>query len=74
VLAIQSLVFLIQGSQAQHCEVEALLKIVDWLKIGLLQVWDEGDDGCILKVHDCHGSGNSTPIYKACTPPLILMV
>jgi hypothetical protein len=27
-----------------------------------------------LKVHDCHGSGNSTPIYEACTLPLILMV
>jgi hypothetical protein len=45
-----------------------------WLKIGLLQVLDEGDNGYILKVYDCHGSGNSTPIYEACTLPLILMV
>jgi hypothetical protein len=74
VLAIQSLVFLILGSWAQFCEVEALLKIVDWFKIGLFQVCNEGDDGCILKVHDCHGSSNSIPIYEACTLPFILMV
>jgi hypothetical protein len=36
-------------SQAQLYKVEALLKIVGWLKVDLLQVWDE-DDGYILKV------------------------
>jgi hypothetical protein len=74
VLAIHPLVFLFQVSWAQFCEVEALLKIIDWLKVGLLQVWDEGDDGYILKVQDCPDSGNSIPIYEACTLSLILMI